>query len=166
MRLNPGQRQAERHELLRVRRNQLQQHLRIAGLREVVVEAAQLRHQSVPRLGVPTERNQHGSLPASVSANGADSIPAASARHRYIHDYDVGLEVVNVRNDRPGAVDALGVVPLGLKQGHQGLDCVLIVVHNENAGAVRHGEPSYRCAAGTVVKNGARAALRVAQEAA
>jgi hypothetical protein len=46
-----------------------------------------------------------------------------------------------------------------LKQGEQGSDHVLVVVHNKNTGAVRHDEKSYVRAAGIVVKSGASVGL-------
>jgi hypothetical protein len=158
------QRQPELRKLHRVRPDQSQQHCGVEGLDEIVVVAARLGAPSVAVFGVlPGDSDQHGSFAGLMLANLLSSIPSAFIRHRYIHDDYVRVEVANVRNDGARAVEALGVVAVVLKQGQQCSDHVLIVVHNENTGAMRHGETSYRRAADTVVKNGARAALRVAR---
>ena len=127
--------------VLGVQRDQFQQRPGIAGLDDVVVVGARLGEDSVPALdALPAYSDQHGAFAGPVLANLSGSIQSISIRHRYVHDYYVGIEVPNVHNDGARAVDALGVVPMALKQVQQGIVRVLIVVHNENTGAVRHGE--------------------------
>ena len=127
--------------VLGVQRDQFQQRPGSAGLDDVVVVGARLGEDFVPALdALPAYSDQHGAFAGPVLANLSGSIPSISIRHRYVHDDYVGIEVPNVRNDGARAVDALGVVPMALKQVQQGIVRVLIVVHNENTGAVRHGE--------------------------
>jgi hypothetical protein len=129
--------------LLRGRGDQFQKHLGVAGLDEVVVEAAEVREDFIGVLRVLTAySDQQGALAVSKFADLLGSIPSASTRHRYVHDDYVGIEIENVRKDCLRAVDALGVVPLDVKQKQQGIHHALIVVNNENTSALPHHPPS------------------------
>jgi hypothetical protein len=141
-----------------VRRDQLHQRLGVAGLEDVVVVGAHLRKGFVPALGVlPAHTDQDRAFPASAALPKlTGSIPSVSIPHRYVHDHYVRIKVPNVRDDSACAVDALGFVPMALKQGRQGLEHVLMGADNENTSAVQHLDACYLRLAGEVVKPGER----------